>query len=520
LQNVVLSFLEVPDTVRFMLVRNPSDPMRGSKMDLAAYSLAEAASLNADETRVLSLLEKLKEKVERVAALESFQEAYFEQMPRLSSAFIQTLLVGKHEGGGLIAACGNYEDSPVASHTALKLLCRLMDPELNSEAQVFLDVMARIPPVHLATLQLHRHILSTPSELKLNTFRFISLLLNGLPTPVAIEQLVEDTGAREEYLTWGEVQGAVQVSHTLEVPSKRRLHIPNISDHDYKQVAFAQSEKLLEIASDPDGWRPVICIAAAAAAKEDVSLFYKKDVDRDAVMVRLQTVLPFAPSQVLPWIADLRLRKQWDLKLHAATRTVKLDKSTDVTHWIGNSTKTPHKFRDFCLLRSVAMCDDGESMLAVSGSVAHTSVPETPDAIRAVCFATGYILSPCVVEDRDEGKKWPSSKLTSTPKPGSPSASRRQGSLLPILEKEQNRPETHWGRDSEEQYDAEITGSAASSFSKHNGATSVSCRLTMLTHTDNSSALIFSSDLLGETDELRDMHRQLGVCLHEQLYGS
>ncbi len=124
-------------------------------------------------------------------------------------------------------------------------------------------------------------------------------------------------------------------------------------------------------------------------------LSYKIDVRRDLVIVRMVAALPFAVDEVTKLLVDLDARRNWDVMFHRGKRIATLDANTDIVHMVFKSTSSPYKFRDFCLLRSWGMLDGctGGRILATR-SVLHDRVPEQKENVRAVLFASGYIITP------------------------------------------------------------------------------------------------------------------------------
>jgi len=250
---IMLAFLQVPDSVRPMLaaantgrelegagghsqvgsaggdvgVNEYGHDLSGASNAPSSSSMRHGAPKSAEERRILDLLNLLKYHPNKVAALKSFEEWFFEERPRLSSECIRMLLMGRGGGeqdGGLLQTCGNLTYSHVSSRAALYLLCRLLDVERNKEAPAFLDQFARLDVEHLRRMQLKQHILSERGN-RIGAFKIIHILRNTHVAATApphssmgggnggvvgmervLEAVVGDAWALREYYKWAERQ--------------------------------------------------------------------------------------------------------------------------------------------------------------------------------------------------------------------------------------------------------------------------------------------------------------------------
>jgi hypothetical protein len=242
---VILSFLEVPDSVRPMLAAamqhnnqqagghfganmgNQAGGMGGFDLGVKDYgdkdggmssssnssSKLSYASKTPDERRILELLNLLRFHPNKVTAIKNFEEWFFESRPRLSPEFTKLLLAGKsgsEADGGLIHTIGDITYSHVASRAALYLLCRLLDVEKNKDAHLFLDQFVNFDALTLKKMQISQHIISERGN-RIGAFKIIQILRNA-PAGAAsvgrtdhqLEQIVNDSWALREYFKWSE----------------------------------------------------------------------------------------------------------------------------------------------------------------------------------------------------------------------------------------------------------------------------------------------------------------------------
>jgi len=214
---VILSFLEVPDSVRPMLAAaqhhqqqhgmggaggshmgaggfgadggagayldGPGGSMAGAGAGGGAGSKVSYASKSPDERRILELLNLLRFHPNKVAALKSFEDWFFETRPRLAADYVRMLLQGRSgqdTDGGLIQTIGDLSYSHVASRAALYLLCRLLDVEKNKDAALFLDQFVSFPVDILKKMQINQHIISERGN-RIGAFKIIAILRQHLP---------------------------------------------------------------------------------------------------------------------------------------------------------------------------------------------------------------------------------------------------------------------------------------------------------------------------------------------------
>lgn len=170
-----IAFLEVPDSVKPMVARAPSSNRMYPGVDLKDVTdenvkrLISCKNEYADKTepekRIAELVTLLKYHPNKVAAIKSFEDYFFQVRPRLAtdSTLIQQLFQGKPGGtdkgvelpGGLCYCCGDFKTSQVASRSALFLLCRLLDVERNKYASTFLEVFINLHPSVLSQVRAH-----------------------------------------------------------------------------------------------------------------------------------------------------------------------------------------------------------------------------------------------------------------------------------------------------------------------------------------------------------------------------
>jgi hypothetical protein len=124
-----------------------------------------------------------------------------------------------------------------------------------------------------------------------------------------------------------------------------------------------------------------------------VQVQYRKNIARDLVQMVASCTVPFPPSVVATLLKDIRRRREWDVKFVRGRRLERLSENSDVVCMVFKSFSSPYKYRDFCFLRAAVVDEDGTHVLAAK-SILHRAGPEQKDNIRAVLFASGYVLSP------------------------------------------------------------------------------------------------------------------------------
>lgn len=406
---VILSFLEVPDSVKPMLARTPSTNHMYPGFDLKDMSEEAKARLlsskadyqhkSYEERRVLELINLLKYHPNKVAAIKNFEEYFFQTRPRLSNEFIQMLFQGRpgtDAEGGLVQCCGDFQYSHVASRGALYLLCRLLDVEKNKDAQLYLDQFTSLPLSVLGQMQLHLHILSERGN-RLGAFRIVQVLRNAHKGHFSIEDIVADTWARQEYFRWVE-RKTDHVSRFGKEPQDVALKAVSL-DSNHRTVAQTMFQDILKVAKNQQDWRTVTPVesydpveAERSALLAHVGVAYKVDPSRELTVVRVSTVLPFEVDAVAELLLDLSMQSHWDPRFVQGKVLHQEDRVSDVVHKVFKSYSSPYKYRDFVLFRSHTKLDGGGRLLG-SRSVHHARGPEFKDNVRAVLLPTGYIIT-------------------------------------------------------------------------------------------------------------------------------
>jgi len=386
LTDPVLNFLEVPDTVRSMLIRSPNTP-KVAEFE-ARTPTKDMGHLTEIELRVHDFLKALKQRLDRVQVLQEFEEYYFEQKPRLSPQLARVLFQGtKHkDDAGLVETSGDFAYSHVSARTAFSFFCRLLDPERTKDSSLFVEVLCTLSVRSLARLQLHVHILSERGT-RLQCYRLLALIQKVMPQ-IEIEAIVADPRARREHLGWSQHTSYLPVKD--QSPDTTKEGVVHFNPDDYQHLLGDCFHEVLDIAKqDNNGWKSVRSIRPPI--EDPVELEFRAG-QKDKLTLRAHFTLPGAPMTVLPFLADLRLRKRWDTFLMSGHLVSELGNATDLVHMIIGATNSPHQPRDTCLLRGTAAVDD--KLLAVVMSVVHPSVPEAKQHMRCTLFPTGYFLSP------------------------------------------------------------------------------------------------------------------------------
>lgn len=299
----------------------------------------ELANKTYEEGRVLELNNLLKYHPNKVAAVKSFEQYFFENRPRFSAEYIRLLFQGKNgqEGdGGLVQTCGDFAYSHVASRAALYLVCRLLDLEKNRDASLFLDQFTSLDPAVLKRMQLHLHILSERGN-RLGAFKMVHLLQNCNRTnhrgenPFSVEQIVSDTWARQEFFAWVERKEMDPASAYRSSKQGATLKAPVAETNTYRKIAEQTREDLLSIIDQDKGWAVVQLIGGLREERapwgmappqehldEDdaVSVTYKKDVFKEKTIVKVEAQFSHSVEHVLAVLVDLRKQAVWDMKFH------------------------------------------------------------------------------------------------------------------------------------------------------------------------------------------------------------
>lgn len=127
---VILRFLEVPDSVRPLITRVPI--ANDQEKDNIESASSPKKNFNKDERKIYDLVQQLDTSLSsKVVAIRSFEKFFFEQKPKISNELIQALFFGIDGYVGLIESCGNFDYSNVAAKASLELLNRLLSIERN-----------------------------------------------------------------------------------------------------------------------------------------------------------------------------------------------------------------------------------------------------------------------------------------------------------------------------------------------------------------------------------------------------
>ena len=413
--DLVARWLEVPDSVRAMLQQRPgaanntnaSAPLTADSNRLPAtnedtddkennsFLKRMQAQKTPEDVKIAELLIQLKKQNNKVAALRDFEVWYFE--PETHQKFtgeqIRLLFLGDDAASGLIAGCGNFAYSDIASRASLELLCRLLDVEKNKDASIFLDYFCHLDRHYLKMLQLHLHCLKEHGS-RQGAFAIVQILKERLPQ-LPLEVYLQDSLARQEYFRWLECRS--DISSTLN-SQDNQLKALNLKDINYKTVLDQAGAEMIKHAQMEQGWRVV-----NSEEEKGVQITYRKEFNKDIYVLKTIAVLPYSCSIVFNLLRDLDRRVEWDLKFHSGRVIEVLDDTTDVGHFVFKSFSSPYKYRDFCLLRTIKKNDDG-TIISIYRSITHSQCPELKDHVRAILYPTGQILTPCKLSlDNDSG---------------------------------------------------------------------------------------------------------------------
>ena len=325
--NILLGFLEVPDSVRGLVFAASVQRGGGVLGGSAAYGDGRAGGGAAagdghglldskeggsgggaaggtagksayqhktfEERRTLELVNALKHASNKVSAISSYELYYFEHKPRLSPELIRVLFAGKanQEGeGGLIVTCGDVHYSHVAARAALHLLLRFVDVERNKDAQYFLDVLLSLELSLLKRLQLHQHIISERGN-RLTAFRLLhcyrsaliahrsSVMGGGVSVDHSIQALIGDGWAVKEFYHWSErrVEGVVLGKGREGGEGEEEVSLPNLTDLSARSVVQQSMLDVMQLYRDDEGWREArLCEGVGEIEAADVRLEYKR----------------------------------------------------------------------------------------------------------------------------------------------------------------------------------------------------------------------------------------------------
>lgn len=112
---IMLAFLDVPDSVKPMLVRSLNKAAGGYDIKDASGDARDGLSSEKalmhkapEERKVIELVNQLRNYPNKVAAIKAYETYYFDNRPRLSTEYIRMLFEGRTGAdgdGGLIQVC-------------------------------------------------------------------------------------------------------------------------------------------------------------------------------------------------------------------------------------------------------------------------------------------------------------------------------------------------------------------------------------------------------------------------------
>jgi len=504
---VLIDFLKVPDSVKPMLLNDPSSHTAAAASSRAVSSgpgrRGSYPNKSYEDRKVFELVDALHSSPNKVAAIADFEQYFFRYRPRLAKDVVRYLLIGQFTAeskkGGLIQTCGDSQYSKVASRSALDVICRLLDVERNKDAHTFVEVFASLGPGQLKLMNIGNHIEDERGS-RLGAFRLVSILRDRMAL-VSTQQIVSNEGAWSLYLKWAERKRFV-APISNKSPTTQLLKSINLAEVPARKVAHDALKSILEV-SEMTGWMSAQAKRYQLTPKtgEESRPQHEEHVDgksfdgpaevppdppplevekekgmeieykmhSDLVVVRIRCFMPFEVDTIATVILDESCRDQWDLKFHRGQSVVRLTPGCDIVHYVFKAFSSPYKFRDFCLLRCTTELN-GSRLIAMR-SVTHPRIPEQKNYQRAIFYPTGYLIVP------NDGSSQPIEGLKSP-----------SGKLL--------RPESK----------EEIKGRTRPPAT--NGSI-----LTFIAQMDRDSVLLVSPDLLGETDELLQSMRNLEKLL-------
>lgn len=593
------------------------------------------ASKSPDERRILELMNLLRFHPNKVTAIKSFEEWFFDNRPRLTTEYIRMLLQGKggaDTDGGLIQTIGDLSYSHVASRAALYLLTRLLDVEKNKDAALFLEQFVNFDASVLKKMAINQHIISERGN-RIGAFKIIQILRNANVggggggggasgtgagrVELQLEAIVNDSWALREFYKWAErksdTSGQIVPFNHYGAQNKDNIYMKSLNltstnasaaatsaslaggatplptpsaaedSNQIKSLRYKLSElfqdmkRIMEekdvFVSGADGnpispavnssargdpsnattpWRLVnvvpqfdsagrpILSASAGSFDEDVSLFYRKHVKQDMVVVKMQCIVPYRMEEIAPYLADLRRRKEWDLKFfkgkcleQRASQEYAVSKDgqpiplqypeyqSDIVHMIFKSFSSPYKYRDVVVVRSFTQVDKTRrefeeqgfkqrQQLAPAGAAAAQqpySHPASSGDDSHDGSATGREWEDPIFKEgvfADGGMLFGTRSVIHAQGPEFKDNVRAV--LYPtgyILVPLRDQPvDIH-----------PLPGSPPDAPVQSVSDLGCACQLTIVMQMDRESVLIVSPDLLGETNELRQTFNNIKACL-------
>jgi hypothetical protein len=418
---VILSFLEVPDSVRPMLqsaaaVAQSNSAKHGilyNGVDMKDLSNAGIEALKSltnksyEERKILELVTLLKNHPNRVAALNGFEEYFFTERPKMSVELIKFLLQGRSGSeaeGGIIQTCGDLTHSHVSARAALYLLVRLLDVEKNKDAQLFLDSFISVDCSVLKRLRLDQHILVERGN-RLGAFKIIDLLKKS---EVNVEAVVNDAVSMREYYQWAiEKSNSCSHTHITAFNSTNSINnnaksiknkSENLTEIEPKRLIQSVEAEIMKLLQDDSNWRYIQPnLSLNSLNLHDLNqcsvLCYKKDSSRDTIMLKQIIILPYPAASTAKLLHEISRRNEWDLKFHQGKLIQSLENSLDIVQLSFKSFARPYKFRDLVCLRNQSILPNN-NILQVYRSVLHSKCPEGKNCKRAVWFPSAHLVAP------------------------------------------------------------------------------------------------------------------------------
>lgn len=192
-------------------------------------------------------------------------------------------------------------------------------------------------------MQLHQHIISERGN-RLGAFRVLGILKGAYVSrsvPFPLDSIVNDAWCVREYEKWAERKSEEQSLKLYEYMHSKDMSMKsiNLNEINIKTIVHTNFHEVMRIAAEEEGWRIVNLAASSTLSSmpshapdfnEDVSIIYKKDIQKDIVILRLCQILPYSVAQVAPLLVDLRRRKEWDVKFHKGNCLQIFDQDSDV----------------------------------------------------------------------------------------------------------------------------------------------------------------------------------------------
>eukprot|EP01083_Nonionella_stella_P283400 964608_1 len=388
----MLNFLEVPTNIRELLHVGPTTQRKesaSSPITKKSTSTHPSRSVPVDLQRVLDLAIQLNTSNYKVRAVQQFEKYFFDKRPRYTADVINILYRGDSNQGGLIRCCGDFKYSYIASHSALELLCRLLDVERNKDAKLFLDSFTSLEILVLKELNLHEHILSERGT-RLSAFRLVKVLEEKVDAPLSV--YVPDTWARQAYQKWANNQRKL-TSVDIVDSSHSSSRIPSLSDEVFEEIVSDTFSEVLKIMDDDQGWQLM-------DNQGNSSLLTSYKMYEEMTVLRCVLAVPYSVDKVFALLNDCGRQREWNLQFLWGNAVEYLDSNTNLIHCAYTSGKSKHKFRDFALLKSWRDHLDGKFIGL--RSVTHPKVPAYRVCLRGLLFPSGILIAPITLRAVDD----------------------------------------------------------------------------------------------------------------------